>query len=168
VPPLPTAGGVANSLISHNQRLAPKVLAPHAPNGQGNIYIVQHNSIADEIRAIADYVDWYLLQNPTVPAGEVLVLSSRRQIGNSIRDSLNTISQQNGRGWEAQSFYFEDALKTDIAADGFALLTLLLDPDDRPSLRYWLSEHTPDCRYRPYWRLREHCEQSGQSPRMAC
>ena len=97
----------------------------------------------------------------------MLVLSSRRQIGNGIRDSLNTIAHQNGRGWEAQSFYFEDALKTDIAADSFALLTLLVDPDDRPSLRYWLSEHKQDCRYRPYRRLREHCEQSGQSPRAA-
>jgi superfamily I DNA/RNA helicase len=158
---------IANSLIAHNQRLAPKVLAPHAPNVQGNIYIVQHHSIADEIQTIADYIDWYLLQNPTVPAGEVLVLSSRRQIGNSIRDSLNAIAQQNGRGWEAQSFYFEDALNSDIAADGFALLTLLVDPDDRPSLRYWLGEHKQDCRYRPYRRLREHCEQAGQSPRLA-
>jgi DNA helicase II / ATP-dependent DNA helicase PcrA len=156
---------IANDLISRNQRLTPKVLSPYTPNGQGNIYIVQHHSIADEIQAIADYIDWYLLQNPTLPAGEVLVLSSRRQIGNGIRDNLNTIAQQNGRGWEAQSFYFEDALKTDIAADGFALLTLVVDPEDRPSLRYWLSEHKQDGRRRPYQRLREHCEHSGQSPR---
>lgn len=156
---------IANSLISHNQRFAPKVLAPHAANAQGNIYIVQHPAIADEIQAIADYIDWYLQQNPTVPAGEVLVLSSRRLIGNGIRDRLNTIAQQNGRQWEAQSFYFEDALKTDIAADGFALLTLLVDVDDRTALRYWMSEHKQDCRKRPYRRLREHCEQSGQTPR---
>jgi superfamily I DNA/RNA helicase len=156
---------IANALISHNQRLDPKVLAPHAPNAQGNIYNVQHPSTADEIQTIAEYIDWYLLQNPTVPAGEVLVLSSRRQLGNGIRDSLNAIAQQNARPWEAQSFYFEDALKTDPAADGFALLTLLIDPDDRPSLRYWLGEHAQDCRHRPYRRLREHCEQSGKSPR---
>jgi DNA helicase-2/ATP-dependent DNA helicase PcrA len=158
---------IANALISHNQRLDPKVLAPHAPNAQGNIYNVQHPSTADEIQTIAEYIDWYLLQNPTVPAGEVLVLSSRRQLGNGIRDSLNAIAQQKARPWEAQSFYFEDALKTDPAADGFALLTLLIDPDDRPSLRYWLGEHAQDCRHRPYRRLREHCEQSGKSPRAA-
>jgi DNA helicase-2/ATP-dependent DNA helicase PcrA len=156
---------IANSLIGHNPRLAPKVLAPHAPNGQGNIYIVQHHSVADEIQTIADYIDWYLLQNPGLPAGEVLVLSSRRQMGNGIRDSLNTIAQQKGRAWEAQSFYFEDALKTELAADGFALLTMLVDPDDAASLRYWLAEHKQDCRYAPYRRLHDHCEHSGQSPK---
>jgi DNA helicase-2/ATP-dependent DNA helicase PcrA len=158
---------IANSLIGHNPRLAPKVLAPHAPNGQGNIYIVQHHSVAEEIQTIAEYIDWYLLQNPGVPAGEVLVLSSRRQIGNGIRDSLNAIAQQNARTWEAQSFYFEDALKPELAADGFALLTMLVDPDDAPSLRYWLGEHKQDCRRTPYRRLREHCEHSGQSPKAA-
>ena len=158
---------IANSLIGHNPRLAPKTLAPFAPNGQGNIYIVQHHSVADEIQAITDYIDWYLLQHPGLPAGEVLVLSSRRQIGNRIRDGLNAKAQQNGRGWQAQSFYFEDALKTDQAADGFALLTMLVDPDDAAALRYWLGEHKQDCRRAPYKRLREHCEHSGQSPRAA-
>ncbi len=158
---------IANSLIGHNPRLAPKVLAPHAPNGQGNIYIVQHHSVSDEIQAIADYIDWYLLQNPGVPAGEVLILSSRRQIGNRIRDSLNTIAQEKGRTWEAQSFYFEDALNSELAADGFALLTMLVDPDDAPSLRYWLGEHKQDCRCAPYLRLRDYCEHSGRLPKLA-
>ena len=158
---------IAKSLISHNPRLAPKALAPHAPNGQGNIYIVQHHSVAEEIQTIAEYIDWYLQQNPGVPAGEVLVLSSRRQIGNEIRDSLNTIAQQNARAWNAQSFYFEDALKTELASDGFALLTMLVDPEDAPSLRFWLGEHKQDCRSTPYKRLREHCEHSGQSPKAA-
>lgn len=40
---------IANSLISHNQRLAPTVLNPCPQNRQGNLYIVQHHSIADEI-----------------------------------------------------------------------------------------------------------------------
>jgi DNA helicase-2/ATP-dependent DNA helicase PcrA len=158
---------IANSLISHNQRIAPKTLLPFAQNIQGNIYNVQHPSTSDEVNTIAQYIDWYLQQNPGVPAGEVLVLSSRRQLGNGIRDHLNAIAQQNGRAWNAQSFYFEDALKADLASDGFALLTLLLDPEDRPSLRYWLGEHVQDCRHKPYKRLREHCEQSGQSPRAA-
>jgi hypothetical protein len=111
--------------------------------------------------------DWYLDQNPGVPAGEVLVLSSRRQIGNGIRDGLNTIAQQKGRAWNAQSFYFEDALKTEPASDGFALLTMLVDPEDAPSLRFWLGDHTQDCRSAPYKRLRQHCEQSGLSPKAA-
>jgi DNA helicase-2/ATP-dependent DNA helicase PcrA len=158
---------IANALISHNQRLAPKVLNPRPQNGQGDVYIVQHHSIADEIITLSDYIDWYLDQHPGVAAGEVLVLANRRMIGNGIRDRLNEIAQQNGRAWQAQSFYFEDALSTDAAADGFALLTLLVDPEDRPALRYWLGEHAQDCRLRPYARLGAHCGNSGQSPRAA-
>ena len=158
---------IANALIGHNQRLAPKILTAYTQNGHGTVHIVQHYSVGNEIQTLADYVDWYLQHNPGVAAGEVLVLANRRMIGNGIRDRLNTIAQQSGRPWQAQSFYFEDALATDLAAAGFALLTLLLDPEDRPSLRHWLGEHVQDCRWRPYARLRAHCEQSGQSPKAA-
>jgi len=79
----------------------------------------------------------------------------------------NGRSGSGNRAWSAQSFYFEDALSTELAAESFALLTLLVDPEDRPALRYWLGGGQQDCRRRPYARLREHCEQTGQSPRAA-
>jgi DNA helicase-2/ATP-dependent DNA helicase PcrA len=116
---------------------------------------------------VAAYIEWYLQSHPGLPAGEVLVLANRRVIGNGIRDALNTYAQQNNRPWSAQSFYFEDALNSDLAAEGFSLLTLLVNPDDRPALRYWLGAGQQDCRRRPYARLRAHCEQTGQSPRNA-
>jgi ATP-dependent exoDNAse (exonuclease V) beta subunit len=128
---------------------------------------VQHNSVADEISTLAAYIEWYLQNHPGVPAGEVLVLVNRRMIGNGIRDALNTRAQQNNRQWSAQSFYFEDALSTSVAAEGFSLLTLLVDPEDRPALRYWLGENRPDCRRLPYTRLRQYCEQNGVAPRVA-
>jgi DNA helicase-2/ATP-dependent DNA helicase PcrA len=81
--------------------------------------------------------------------------------------ALNTRAQQNNRQWSAQSFYFEDALSMSIAAEGFSLLTLLVNPDDLPALRYWLSETRPDCRRLPYARLRQYCEQNGIAPRVA-
>ena len=158
---------IANALISHNARLMPKVLAPFLTNGAGTIHVIQHNAVNAEIQTTADYIDWYMQHNPAVNAGQVLVLSSRRQIGNGIRDALNGIAQANGRAWNAQSFYFEDALKSEEAADGFALLTMLVDPEDATALRYWLGEHSPDCRTKPYERLREHCEASGQSTKQA-
>jgi superfamily I DNA/RNA helicase len=58
-------------------------------------------------------------------------------------------------------------LKSDPAADGFALLTLLVDPEDPPALRYWLGDHVQDCRCRPYARLRDHCERDGQTAKQA-
>ncbi len=156
---------IANALINHNQRLAPKPLNPFPQNGNGEVYIVQHNTIADEIETLAAYIEWYLQGHLGMPAGEVLVLANRRMIGNGIRDALNTRAQQNNRAWSAQSFYFEDALRTDAAAEGFSLLSLLVDPEDRTALRYWLGARQQDCRRRPYARLRAYCEQQGQSPR---
>jgi len=158
---------IANALINHNQRLAPKALNPCPQNDEGVVYIVQHNSVADEIETLAAYVEWYLGTHAGMPAGEVLVLANRRMIGNGVRDALNTRAQQNNRPWSAQSFYFEDALSTSLPAEGFSLLTLLVDPDDRPALRYWLSENRPDCRRLPYARLRQYCEQNGIAPRVA-
>jgi DNA helicase-2/ATP-dependent DNA helicase PcrA len=158
---------IANALINHNQRLAPKPLNVYAPNGVGQVYIVQHYSVADEIQSLSEYIDWYVQQHPGLPAGEVLVLANRRMIGNGIRNRLNTIAQQHGRPWTAQSFYFEDELETDLAAQGFALLTLLVNNEDRPALRYWLGADMDNCRSTRYARIRAHCENSGQSPREA-
>jgi superfamily I DNA/RNA helicase len=158
---------MANSLIGHNIRLAPKQLLPFTQNPLGHVYIVQHNTVPDEIETLARCIEWYLSSNPAVPAGEVLVLANRRVIGNGIRDALNARAQQHNRAWSAQSFYFEDALSTEYAAQSFALLTLLVDADDGPALRYLLGAGQQDCRRRPYARLRSHCEQSGQSLRVA-
>jgi superfamily I DNA/RNA helicase len=158
---------MANSLIGHNQRLAPKVLAPFAGNEQGTIYIVQHNSVVEEIETLSAYVDHYLGNNPTVPAGGVLVLANRHVIGNGIRDRLNELAALHHRTWDAKSFYFEDAVKPTDAAEAFTLLALLVDPDDRPALRFWLGAGSPDCRKRPYARLRTYCQQNDVSPRAA-
>ncbi len=158
---------IANALITHNQRLAPKNLNPYQQNGEGEVYIVQHDSVHDEIQALAAYIDWYLGNHPNLPAGEVLVLVNRRKLGNAIRDVLNARAQQNNRQWTAQSFYFEDALSTAIAAEGFSLLTMLVDAEDRPALRYWLGENRPDAQRLPDARLRQHCNQNNISPRTA-
>ena len=158
---------IANSLIAHNQRITPKVLNPFPQNGNGDVFIVQHRTIADEINTLADYIEWYLQNHPGTPAGEVLVLANRRAIGNGIRDALNSRAQQNNRTWSAESFYFEDALKAPAGAEAFSLLSLFANQEDRPAMRYWLGENRPDCRRLPYARLRQHCEQHGVSPNQA-
>jgi DNA helicase-2/ATP-dependent DNA helicase PcrA len=158
---------IANSVIRHNQRSAPKVLNPFPQNVTGDVCIVQHLTVDDEITTLADYIDWYLQNHPGMAAGKVLVLANRRAIGNGIRDRLNTKAEQNGRPWSAESFYFEDALKSPSAAEAFSLLALLVNPEDRPALRFWLGENRPDCRRRQYARLRQYCERSGVSPNQA-
>jgi DNA helicase II / ATP-dependent DNA helicase PcrA len=155
---------MANALINRNQRAVPKQLLPFAANQVGTVYVVQHFTVASEISNLAAYIEWYLANHPGVAAGEVLVLANRRPIGNGIRDELNNRAQQHNRPWSAQSFYFEDALSEPAAAEAFSLLALLVNQEDRPALRYWLGAGQDDCRWRPYARLRAHCEQSGRSP----
>lgn len=156
---------MANALIAHNTRLEPKPFTVCPQNGEGEVYAIQHDSIEDEISTLAAYIESYLENNPGLPAGKVLVLANRRLIGNGIRDKINVLAQENHRAWMAQSFYFEDALKSERAAESFTLLTLLVDRDDRPALRHWLGAGAPDCRRKPYLRLRNHCEAVGVSPR---
>ena len=155
---------MANALIAHNQRLAPKILNAFPQNGDGDVHIVQHRTVAEEIEALAAYIDWYLASNPGVAPGEVLLLANRRLIGNGIRDALNQRATLQARTWKAESFYFEDALDTGAAAEGFALLTLLVNPEDRPALRYLLGAGSQDAKRKPYARLRNHCEQAGIGP----
>jgi DNA helicase-2/ATP-dependent DNA helicase PcrA len=155
---------LANALISHNPRQNPKNLNPRPGNPQGIVYIVQHPSIADEIECLSAYVESLLAANPQVPAGEVLVLTSRRMIGNGIRDNLNARVQQHNYTWSASSFYYEDALENDQAALGFAVLTLLVDVQDRAALRLWLGAGSPDGRAKPYKRVWNHCNANNLSP----
>src|SRR6185312_9832730 len=160
-----TVVSMANNLIQRNTRLAPKVLNPYTQNGPGTVYRVQHASVQDEIATLAAYIDSYLAAHPTIAAGDVLVLANRRLIGNGVRDALNALATQRGRTWEAQSFYFEDALPETDAAEGFALLTILVDAEDRAALRYWLAEGHQTCHANTYARIRSHSEQTGASPR---
>ncbi|MGB8989045.1 MAG: ATP-dependent helicase, partial [Candidatus Sulfotelmatobacter sp.] len=86
---------MASSLIGRNVRLEPRPLVVRPQNGNGDVYIVQHDSVEDEIANLAAYVEWYLETRPGVPAGEVLVLANRRLIGNGIRDRINDLARRN-------------------------------------------------------------------------
>lgn len=155
---------LASALIGHNHRQNPKNLNPRAANPQGTVYIVQHPSVADEIECLSAYVENFLVSNLQTPGGEVLVLTSRRMIGNGIRDNLNARVQQHNYTWSASSFYYEDALEDDQAALGFAVLTLLVDVQDRAALRLWLGAGSPDGRAKPFKRVWNYCNANNMTP----
>lgn len=156
---------MAAALVNHNPRPAPPVLAPRLVNPMGDVAIVQHVSLQAEATAIAEFLDWYLLQHPNVPAGELLVLANRRRIGYLIRDALNEAAVNGLRLWAARSFFYEEALDEGSAQEGFTLLALLADPDDRVALRTWIGLGSPSGRAGAWVRIRQHCEASGLSPR---
>ena len=146
---------MANSLILRNHPHRPSTIKASPQNSHGTVYIVQHNSIQDEAAATAAFIDHYLTQNPQVKRGDVLVLATRRLIGNRIRDELIGMSHP------AQSFFTEDSLAKQSAQEGFCLLRLLVHPDDTTSLRAWLGIDSSDLRSSTYHRVRSAARQAG-------
>ena len=94
---------MANSLILQNHPQRPSTIQPSPQNAYGTVYVVQHNSLQDEVSTTAGFIDHYLKLNPKVRRGEVLVLATRRLIGNRIRDELI------GLNHSAQSFLLKIA-----------------------------------------------------------
>ena len=120
---------MANSLILNNHPHRPSTIQPSSQNGPGIVHLVQHNTINDEVSASAEFIDYYLKQNPETTRGEILLLATRRLIGNRIRDELVRL------GHRAQSFFNEDCLSKRTAQEGFCLLRLLVHPDDSAAVR---------------------------------
>jgi superfamily I DNA/RNA helicase len=149
----PNIVALSNALISHDPHTTrPHPLTPDLALPDATVYVVQHASLADEVASTAEFVDDYLTKHPQLPAGRVLIVTPRRFIGNAIKDALVA------RGRNALSYFQEDALSDDAAAEGFCLLSLLVSPTDRAALRAWLGFGSTDHRRQPYARLRSYCE----------
>ena len=120
---------------------------------------MQWDSVEEEANGIAEYVRT-LVANGVSP-GDILILTPRRLLGYAVRDRIRE------RDVPVHSFYHEEALEEDDAQRAFALLSLLVDGEDRVALRWWLGHGSPSGRRNAYQRLRQHCEQSDVSPKAA-
>jgi DNA helicase-2/ATP-dependent DNA helicase PcrA len=129
---------MANALVLHNHPQRPSTIRPVQGCSLGEVFIVQHYSIQDEVTTNAAFVDW---------PGDILILSTRRHIGNALRDQLV------GLGHNALSFFSEDCLGKLSAKEGYCLLTMLVRPDDLPALRCWLGLGQNDWRSSAYQRI---------------
>lgn len=153
---------ISNSLISHDQRRIRFVPLRANPNRQpAEIYIIQHRTLDDEISATADFIEKCLRENTDLPPGQVLVLTTRRFIGHRIRNALIE------RGRNALSYFFEDEFEKPAAAEGFCLLQLLVQPNDRAALRAWLGLGNNQGYSGGYARLRTYAQMEGIEPREA-
>jgi DNA helicase-2/ATP-dependent DNA helicase PcrA len=149
---------LADALIRHNHPGEDRPrLRPHPGNPEGEVHIIQWPSIEDEVRGLADYAARLVHERGYQPR-DILVLTPRRLMGYRIRDRIAAT------GIPVHSFYHEEALEEDEAQRAFALLTLLVDREDRVALRWWLGHDATTARVGPYRRLREYCEESGMSP----
>jgi DNA helicase-2/ATP-dependent DNA helicase PcrA len=146
---------ISNALISHDPHTTrPSPLQPSHDGTAADVCVVQYDDLQDEIESVADYIDKYLTEHPDVPPGRMLVLATRKFIGNAIKDALIA------RGRNALSYFHEDAVSPAEAAEGFCLLTLSINPGDRAALRAWLGLGADDCRKAGVARVRAYCEQN--------
>lgn len=157
---------MANSLISNNTR-QPRTLIACAGNPPGEVAIVQWLNMEEEAFGIAQFVQERISAGEVEP-GRVLILAPRRQLGYAVRDALNNL------GVYAHSFFHEEALDGNpknlddsAAQQAFTILTLLANIEDRVALRCWCGFGSPSLRKGVWSRLRAHCDEVGDRPRLA-
>lgn len=148
---------IANALIANNCDRDGRVLSPVDANGVGTVQIFQFVDVAREARAIAAFIDHKINQEGHAPS-DVLVLAQRRVIGTPIHDALRA------RGVPSKSYYQESELDNEVAQERLAMFKLLINRADRIALRWLLGWGSQDFRAGAYARLRDHCEQEGDSP----
>lgn len=147
---------MANSLISHNTKRDPRSLKPIDAKGKGEVEIVQLANPVEESKWIAKKVQGLL--DGGVQPSEIIVLVQRKRAARIILSALKEVQVP------AKSYYEESQLETEDAQIQFAMLKLLLNPNDRVALRYAIGIGSPSFRAKPYARLRDHCETSGDAP----
>lgn len=152
---------IADHLIRHNHvGINQPRLRPLPESKRGEVHLVQWANVDDEVVGLSDFVQNLVTARNYKP-GNILILTPRRRLGYAIRDRLSTLKIP------AHSFYHEEALEGEGAQRAFAALSLFCDAEDRVALRWWLGDGSASTRRNAYQRLRQHCEQTGVSPRTA-
>ncbi len=147
---------MANSLISYNQHRQERTLFSMNQNGEGDVKILQYETLADEVNGITNIIEDLIVKG-TDP-GDILVLAQRRVIGTPIFNGL--LSKE----IPVQSYYTESELDSEDAQKRFALLKLLIDRDDRVALRWILGLGSNNWYAPSYQRIRDYCEEHGITP----
>ncbi|MGO4638437.1 UvrD-helicase domain-containing protein [Mesorhizobium sp. 2RAF45] len=148
---------MANSLIANNQiRPVPRTLVPMQANGAGDVRIIQYPGLSNEVNGVANIIA-EMVANGT-PPGDILVLAQRGVIGTPIYEALVA------REIPVRSYYAEAELDAPDARRAFAILKLFVTRDDRVALRWLVGIDGPNWHAAGYKRVRDHCEQSGQTP----
>ncbi|RWA97592.1 3'-5' exonuclease [Mesorhizobium sp.] len=125
-------------------------------NGPGDVRIIQYPGLINEVTGVANIIAG-MVANGT-PPGDILVLAQRGVIGTPIYEALVA------REIPVRSYYAEAELDAPDARRAFAILKLLVTRDDRVALRWLVGIDGPNWHAAGYKRVRDHCEQSGQTP----
>lgn len=152
-----TIVGMANALMKNAPGRAKPDLDP-LDERSAKVAIIQWGSLDEEVTGLVEAIAKDVQQQRR-EAGDIMVLTNRRLIGEPIRDALRELDIP------AQSYFQEEELDTDEAREAFALLQLAVDPDDRPALRVILGIGAGDARAAAYARLVAIADEQRCSPR---
>ncbi len=148
---------MANSLIGCAPGRNKVELSPREENDNGPVAIVQWADVETEIDGIVSAIAGDIGSGRREP-GEILVLTNWRKIGEEIRNRLNEL------GIAARSFFTEEELASDTGRRALALLRLLADESDAPSLRVLLGLGNASGRSDAYQRLLRFCRNTRSIP----
>ena len=148
---------MANSLIGHNEnRPVKRVLVPMQKNGEGEVRIIQYETIDNEVAGVTRMVSQFVANG--VPPGDILVLAQSKAIGTPLFRAVTEA------GVPARSEYTESELNNSYAQRALALLKLLENREDRVALRWLIGVDGHNWNAAGYRRVRERCETTGESP----
>lgn len=147
---------MANSLIGQNRNRDPRVMTELAANGPGIVELRQYVDAASEANAVAAKIIDLIAQG--VAPGDIIVLAQRSTFGTPVFERLRAA------GVPVKSYYAEAALAGEAAQERFALLKLVINPDDRVALRWLLGVGHNRWRAAPYARVTEYQRNNGGSP----
>ena len=147
---------LANSLIQHNVGRAQRSLVPLPANGQGDVRIIQYQTLDAEVAGVSAIVRDLVAAGAL--AGDILILAQRAVIGTPIYESLVAM------GVPVRSHYAEAELDDIEAQRRFSLLKLFVDRTDRVALRWLVGLAGNNWNAAGYRRVRAYCENNGISP----
>ena len=157
----PEAVSIANNFIMSNYSDKSVVrLEPDPEKHTGEVNIIQWITLEDELEGLANYVK-HLVKVKNVNPGDIIILAPRRLFGYQLMTHLSD------RHIPAHSYFFEEMLDSSETKEAMTLLNLLVNEEDRVSLRYWLGGDSPTYNASQYSRLRKYCEENDLSPFIA-
>ena len=151
---------IANHLILNNHSANTASRLKICPtNSAGNIQIIQWKDIDSEVSGITHYINHLITDKGFLP-GDVLILCSRRLIGYKIFEGIKSLNI------DVHSYYYDAVLEDLSGQKAFTLLSLLVNNEDRVSLRFWLGLDSTKWLSTQYAKVRDYSIANSISPKM--
>jgi superfamily I DNA/RNA helicase len=149
---------IANHFIDPGGARLDRHLRPVPGCSEGETLLLRWESPADEVEGIRKLLAAYLKSKTPGSPGDILILVPRKRLGTRMKAELvqNFVA--------AETVFPEDMLDSAEIRDRLVLLQLLVNPEDRAALRYWLAAGSTTGRASEYDELRRRCVKAEKSP----